>query len=144
MITMIASANDIERALHDLHALASTGTSSDARHAGHFLLALWDGDVHPLNVNEFQYLDSNHMRQALQLFTFLMSTGTSLKKFMGAEAIDQVADNLSTLNCQRFMSRDPGNGSSGAGARPIAPPPPPARTGRPEPTKTQDVVTQSR
>ncbi|MCK7547164.1 hypothetical protein ACFQGA_09415 [Marinobacter koreensis] len=120
MITLKASANDIERALHELHELASSGTGSDARHAGNFLLALWDGELNPLNVSEFQYLDPNRMRQALQLFTFLMTTGTSLKKFMSAEAIDQVADNLSTLNCQSFISRDYGNGSSGAIARPAA------------------------
>lgn len=128
MITLKVSANDIERALHELHELASNGTSSDARHAGNFLLALWDGDLNPLNLSEFQYLDPNRMRQALQLFTFLMTTGTSLKKFVSAEAIDQVADNLSTLNCQGFISRDYGNGSSGAMARPAAPPPPAART----------------
>lgn len=99
MITIHATANDIERALNELHQLASTGTSSDARHAGNFLLALWDGDLNPLNLREFQYLEPALMRQALQLFTFLMTTGTSLQKFMSSEAIDQVADNLSTLNC---------------------------------------------
>lgn len=127
MITLKASANDIERALHELHELASSGTGSDARHAGNFLLALWDGELNPLNVSDFQYLDPNYMRQALQLFTFLMTTGTSLKKFMSAEAIDQVAENLSTLNCQGFISRDYGNGSSGAIDRP-APPPHAAQT----------------
>ena len=60
------------------------------------------------------------MRQALQLFTFLMTTGTSLKKFMSSEAIDQVADNLSRLNCQSYTGWDYGNGSSEAIARPTA------------------------
>ena len=94
MITLKASANDIEQALHDLHRLATTHTDSDARNAGRFLLALWDGDLNPLNVQEFQYLDPHHMRRALQLFTFLMTTGTSLQKFMSEEAIGQVAENL--------------------------------------------------
>lgn len=125
MITLKATANDIERALHELHELASTGTTSDARHAGNFLLALWDGDLNPLNMSEFQYLEPNAMRRALQLFAFLMTTGTSLKKFMSAEAIDQVADNLSTLNCQGIISRNYGYDPSGAPDRPA---PPPART----------------
>ncbi|NWO05792.1 MAG: hypothetical protein HLX50_08895 [Alteromonadaceae bacterium] len=94
MITLKASANDIEQALHDLHRLATTHTDSDARNAGRFLLALWDGDLNPLNVQEFQYLDPHHMRRALQLFTFLMTTGTSLQKFMSEEAIGQVVENL--------------------------------------------------
>lgn len=120
MITLKASANDIELALHELHELASSGTGSDARHAGNFLLALWDGELNPLNVSEFQYLDPNHMRQALQLFTFLMTTGTGLKKFMSSEAIDQVADNLSRLNCQSYTGWDYGNGSSETIVRPAA------------------------
>lgn len=128
MITIHATANDIERALNELHQLASTGTSSDARHAGNFLLALWDGDLNPLNLREFQYLEPALMRKALQLFTFLMTTGTSLQKFMSSEAIDQVADNLSTLNCQSFISRVYGNGSSGAMARPAPSTAPAART----------------
>ncbi|WP_286801361.1 DUF7673 family protein [Marinobacter sp. UBA2498] len=128
MILLKASANDIERALTDLHKLASTGTCSDARHAGNFLLALWDGELNPLNVSEFQYLDNNHMRQALQLFTFLMTTGTSLQKFMSAEAIDQVADNLSTLNCQSFICRSSCNTEPGATQRPAPSPAPVART----------------
>ena len=105
MITLHATANDIERALKELHQLASTGTSSEARHAGNFLLALWDGELNPLNVNEFQYLDPYRMRQALQLFTFFMTTGTSLKKFMSEESIDQVADNLSANNCDAVRHR---------------------------------------
>jgi hypothetical protein len=120
MITMRATANDIERALRDLHDLAANGNCSDARHAGQFLLALWDGDLNPLNLREFKYLEPRYMRQALQLFTFLMTTGTDLQKFMGAEAIDRVADNLSTLNCQSYTGWDYGNGSSETIVRPAA------------------------
>lgn len=105
MIILKASSNDIERALHELHELASTGTTSDARHAGNFLLALWDSDHHPLHLQDFQYLDPTLMRQALQLFTFLMTTGTRLDKFISAEAMQQVADNLSKLNSQGFASQ---------------------------------------
>lgn len=120
MITMRATANDIERALRDLHELAANGEDSDARHAGQFLLALWDGDLNPLNLREFKYLEPRYMRQALQLFTFLMTTGTDLQKFMGAEAIDRVADNLSTLNCQSYTGWDYGNSSSETIVRPAA------------------------
>lgn len=104
MITLKASANDIEGALIELHHAASNGANSDARHAGNFLLALWDSDHHPLHIQDFQYLDPTLMRKALQLFTFLMTTGTSLDRFISAEAMQQVADNLSTLNSQGFIS----------------------------------------
>lgn len=123
MITLKASANDIERALHELHHLASTGTGSDARHAGEFLLALWDGDSYPLNIQEFQYLSPSTMRQALQLFTFLMTTGTSLQKFMSTEAITQVEDHLRTLNHKGFF-----NGVTRMFRRPEPPQAPAART----------------
>jgi len=106
MITLKASANDIEGALIELHHTASNGANSDARHAGNFLLALWDSDYHPLHIQDFQYLDPTLMRKALQLFTFLMTTGTRLDKFISAEAMQQVADNLSTLNSQGFISQN--------------------------------------
>lgn len=108
MMILKASANDIERALHELHHLASTGSGSDARYAGRFLMALWDGDQNPLNTREFQYLSPTPMRQALQLFTFLMTTGTSLQKFMSEEAISQVADHLSALNCEAYLATSTG------------------------------------
>ena len=122
MITMRATANDIERALRDLHELAANGEDSNARHAGQFLLALWDGDLNPLHLREFKYLEPHYMRQALQLFTFLMTTGTDLQKFMGAEAIDKVTDNLSAMNCDTFRAR------CNSSTRPAAPPAPAART----------------
>lgn len=105
MIVIHATANDIERALHELHDLAAHGTCSNAHHAGNFLLALWDGDANPLNVTDFKYLDPRLMRQALQLLAFLMTTGTPLQKFMSEDAMDKVADNLSALACQQFTSK---------------------------------------
>lgn len=127
MMTLTASANDIERALQDLHHLATTGADNDARNAAQFLLALWDGDLHPLNLQDFRFLTPQPMRQALQLFTFLMTTGTGLQKFMSEEAISQVADNLRALNGPGINSGDYGNGSSGAMARSAPPAPPAAR-----------------
>jgi len=124
MLTLKASANDIERALNELHHTASTGTSSDARHAGNFLLALWDSDHFPLHLQDFQYLNPALMRQAMQLLAFLMTTGTRLEKFISAEAMDQVADNLSTLNCQDFLSQNIGKTM----ARPAPAEAPAART----------------
>jgi len=124
MITLKASANDIEGALIELHHAASNGANSDARHAGNFLLALWDSDYHPLHIQDFQYLDPTLMRKALQLFTFLMTTGTRLDKFISAEAMQQVADNLSILNCQGFISQNIGR----AMARPAPSEAPAART----------------
>lgn len=107
MITLKASANDIERALSELHHLASTGTDNDARNAGQFLMALWNGDRYPLNVADFQYLTPQVMRQALQLFTFFMTTGGSLQKFMSQDAARQVSDNLGVLNNQYFRETSP-------------------------------------
>lgn len=104
MITLKASANDIERALAELHHLACSGDCSDARQAGQFLMALWDGELNPLNLSEFRYLNPLRMRQALQLFTFFMTTGTELRKFVSEEAIEQVADNLSHLSCRSAPS----------------------------------------
>lgn len=70
MLTLKASANDIERALNELHHTASTGTSSDARHAGNFLLALWDSDHFPLHLQDFQYLNPALMRQPCSCWPF--------------------------------------------------------------------------
>lgn len=128
MITIHASANDIERALNELHQLATSGNSASARHAGQFLLALWHGDLYPLNVREFQYLEPAQMRQALQLFSFLMTTGTDLKKFMSEEAIDQVADNLSAIGCDTFTKKLREHRHGAQAPRPAAPPAPAFRT----------------
>lgn len=127
MITMHATANDIERALHELQHLAANGEGSDARHAAQFLMALYEGHAYPLDLQDFANLCPERMRQALQLLTFLLTSGTSLDKFVSAEAMDQVKDNLSALRCQGFISSISGNGSSGA-SRPAPPPAPAART----------------
>lgn len=124
MITLKASANDIERALTELHHLASTGNDNDARNAGQFLMALWNSDRYPLNITEFQYLSPQVMRQALQLFTFFMTTGTTLKKFMSEEAAQQVAKNLGVLNGQHFRESFPEHyiGDRTQGTPPTPPP----------------------
>jgi len=103
MITLHASANDIERALHELQHLAANGEGSDARHTGEFLLALYAGDENPLNLQDFANLCPTRMHQALQLLAFLMTTGTSLDRFISEEAIDQVKDNLSAIRCEGFV-----------------------------------------
>ena len=105
MITLHASANDIERALHELQHLAANGEGSDARHTGEFLLALYQGHENPLDLQDFANLCPTRMHQALQLLTFLMTTGTELNKFISEEAMDQVKDNLSTLNCKSFITK---------------------------------------
>lgn len=104
MLTLHASANDIERALNELHHLASQGEGTDAREAASLLLALWDSDRYPLNLQDFQYLCPMHMQQSLRLFVFLMTTGTPLKKFISDEAMTEVETNLARL-CQQ---RSPG------------------------------------
>lgn len=104
MLTLTASANDIERALAELHALAANGEHSDARHAGELLLALYEGENYPLNLQDFASLCPARMRQAMQLLTFLMITGTSLNKFISAEAMQEVENNLSVLNCQGYIT----------------------------------------
>ncbi|WP_417500768.1 hypothetical protein [Marinobacter sp.] len=122
MITLTATANDIERALQDLHTLAANGEHNDARHAGEFLLALYEGDSYPLNLQDFANLCPTVMRQAMQLLTFLMITGTSLNKFISDEAMEAVRDNLSILRCQGFMAE-----KVSSFQRPEPPAPPPAR-----------------
>lgn len=104
MFTLTATANDIEFALKELHRLAATGERNDARHAGELLLALYEGESYPLNLQDFANLCPTRMRQAMQLLTFLMITGTSLKKFISEEAMHKVEDNLSILRCQGFMA----------------------------------------
>lgn len=126
MLTLKASANDIERALAELHHLASTGTNNDARIAGQLMMALWNGDRHPLNLAEFRYLDPVRMRQALQLFAFFMTTGTTLKKFMSEEAAQEIADNLGALNGQHFRECNPEHYIGDRQAK-AAPTPPPSR-----------------
>ncbi|MCK7568786.1 DUF7673 family protein [Marinobacter xestospongiae] len=128
MITINASANDIERALAELYRLATTGTDSNARHAGSFLLALWNGDQHPLNVTEFKYLEPKPMRQAVQLFAFLMTTGTSLHNFMSEEAIAQVAENVSAATGETFNNTLKRHPNGAHHARPAATPAPECRT----------------
>lgn len=104
MLKLTATANDIEFALKDLHALAATGERNDARHAGELLLALYEGESYPLNLQDFANLCPTRMRQAMQLLTFLMITGTSLSKFISEEAMHAVEDNLSILRCEGFMA----------------------------------------
>ena len=76
MFTLTATANDIELALRDLHTLAATGERNDP----------------------------TRMRQAMQLLTFLMITGSSLNKYISKEAMHAVEDNLSILRCEGFMA----------------------------------------
>ena len=132
MITLHASANDIERALHELQHLAANGEGSDARHTGEFLLALYAGDENPLNLQDFANLCPSRMHQALQLLAFLMTTGTSLDRFISEEAIDQVKDNLSAIRCEGFLpasiaKRPERNPPPPTGRRPKPPPSPPPR-----------------
>jgi|GEM_PF-2060328 len=118
MITLTATANDIELALKDLQTLAAHGEHSDARHAAEFLMALYEGDRYPLNLQDFANLCPLTMRKAMQLLTFLMITGTTLDKFISAEAMHAVENNLNVLNCQGFIGQNSGNSSSGAMACP--------------------------
>tara|TARA_R110000824_G_scaffold131734_2_gene293991 strand:- start:140 stop:613 length:474 start_codon:yes stop_codon:yes gene_type:complete len=104
MFTLTATANDIELALRDLHTLAATGERNDARHAGELLLALYEGESYPLNLQDFANLCPTRMRQAMQLLTFLMITGSSLNKYISKEAMHAVEDNLSILRCEGFMA----------------------------------------
>lgn len=134
MFTLTATANDIELALKDLHTLAATGERNDARHTGELLLALYEGESYPLNLQDFANLCPTRMRQAMQLLTFLMITGTSLSKFISEEAMREVEDNLSILRCHGFMAasieKTPGrNPLPPNGQRPKPPAPPPARDG---------------
>ena len=122
MFTLTATANDIELALRDLHTLAATGERNDARHAGELLMALYEGERYPINLQDFANLCPTRMRQAMQLLTFLMITGTSLSKFISKEAMHAVEDNLSVLRCQGFMAE-----KVASFKRPEPPTPPPAR-----------------
>lgn len=92
MIQLTATSNDIEQALRELYELAANGPldDPDTRRALNLILSF--SHNHGFNVCDFAFMTQRHLKQGLQLMTFLFSTNGDIEKYIAKEELATLAN----------------------------------------------------